>query len=112
MQLNAILDVDLIAVEREDQISVLLELTAPETARPQARPRHTLQIVLDRSGSMADGRLEAAKQAIASLLGKLDPTDNFGLVAFDTRVQIAVPAAPLADKARSGADRPTYFPVR
>ena len=99
MKLNAILDVDLIAVEREDQISLLLELAAPETARAAARPRNTLQIVLDRSGSMADGRLEAAKLAISSLLGKLDPTDNFGLVAFDSTVDLIAPAGPLADKA-------------
>jgi hypothetical protein len=30
MKLNAILDIDLVAVESEDQVSVLLELTAPK----------------------------------------------------------------------------------
>jgi Ca-activated chloride channel homolog len=55
--------------------------------------------VLDRSGSMGDGRLEAAKLAIVSLLGKLDPTDNFGLVAFDSAVGVIAPAGPLTNKA-------------
>ncbi len=98
MNLNAILDVDVIALEAEDQISVLLELTAPEAPADRTRPPGTLQVVLDRSGSMADGRLEAAKQAIDSLLARLDPTDNFGLVTFDSGVQVAVPAGPLTDK--------------
>ena len=98
MDLNAILDVDLIALEAEDQISVLLELTAPEAPADRNRPPSTLQVVLDRSGSMADGRLEAAKQAIDALLARLDPTDNFGLVTFDSGVQVAVPAGPLTDK--------------
>ena len=98
MNLNAILDVDVIALEAEDQISVLLELTAPEAPADRSRPPGTLQVVLDRSGSMADGRLEAAKQAIDSLLARLDPTDNFGLVTFDSGVQVAVPAGPLTDK--------------
>lgn len=100
MQLNAILDIDLIALEAEDQISVLLELTAPEAPSDRKRVPSTLQLVLDRSGSMADGRLEAAKQAIDALLARLDPTDNFGLVTFDSSVHVAVPAGPLADKDR------------
>jgi len=100
MQLNAILDVDLIALESEDRISVLLELTAPETPSSGKRAPGTLQLVLDRSGSMADGRLGAAKQAIDALITRLDPTDNFGLVTFESGVQVAVPATPLVDKDR------------
>jgi len=97
MQLNAILDLDLIALESEDQISVLLEITAPPAPSTGQRAPSTLQLVLDRSGSMSGPRLEAAKQAIDALLARLDPTDNFGLVAFDTDVQVAVPAGPLTD---------------
>ena len=100
MKLNAILDVDLIALEAEDQISVLLELTAPQAPSIRKRAPSTLQLVLDRSGSMGDGRLEAAKQAIDALLGRLDPTDNFGLVTFDSSVQVAVPAGQLEDRDR------------
>jgi Ca-activated chloride channel family protein len=98
MQLNAILDVDLIALEAQDQVSVLLELTAPEAPADRRRQPGTLQLVLDRSGSMQDGRLEAAKQAITALLTRLDPTDNFGLVTFDSDVEVHIPAGPLSDK--------------
>ena len=98
MKLNAILDVDLIAVEAEDQISVLLEMTAPEAPAGRQRPPSTLELVLDRSGSMLGDRLDTAKGAIDALLARLDPTDNFGLVAFDTDAHVVVPAGPLSDK--------------
>src|SRR5438094_4237633 len=98
MKLNAILDIDLVAVESEDCVSVLLELTAPEAKSDKKRSPSTLQVVLDRSGSMGGGRLEAAKKALDALIGRLDPADNFGLVIFDHDVVAAVPAGPLADK--------------
>ena len=58
MHITAHLDVDLVAVETEDEVSVLVELTAPGAApgaAPDVRPHlaRTLQVVLDRSGSMA-----------------------------------------------------------
>jgi Ca-activated chloride channel family protein len=98
MHLNATLDLDVVAIEAQDQIAVLLELAAPAADSSRTRPPSTLQVVLDRSGSMAGGALESAKAALIDLVGRLEPTDHFGLVAFDDEVQIAVPAAPLADK--------------
>ena len=104
MHIEAHLDVDLVAVETEDEVSVLVELTAP-TARRGAGPRpdRALQVVLDRSGSMSGDRLEGAKSALVALVDRLDPTDSFGLVAFDDKVQLVFPAGPLTDKA--GAKR-------
>jgi Ca-activated chloride channel family protein len=99
VHINAHLDVDVIAVETEDQVSVLIELTAPPAPQSEApRPPSTLEIVLDRSGSMTGPRLDGAKLAVQRLIDRLDPTDNFGLVAFDDRVEIVVPAGPMTDK--------------
>jgi len=100
MHVTAHLDVDVVAVETDDDVSVLLELTAPP-AEPTsaARPPATLQVVLDRSGSMQeDDRLEGAKIALLALVDRLEPTDNFGLVAFDDQASVVVPAGPLTDK--------------
>jgi Ca-activated chloride channel family protein len=47
--------------------------------------------VLDRSGSMSGERLEGAKSALIGLVDRLDPSDNLGIVAFDTSVQVVVP---------------------
>ena len=101
MHLNALLDVDVVAAEAEDQISVPLELAAPTAEPAEARPPATLQVVLDRSGSMGAGQLDAAKQALDGLTTRLDPTDNFGLVVFDDTVEVVVPAGPLQDKTRA-----------
>ncbi|MBM0224217.1 MULTISPECIES: VWA domain-containing protein [Micromonospora] len=99
MHISAHLDVDVLALETDDQLSVLVELTAPAAStRDVDRPASTLQVVLDRSGSMAGGRLDGAKTALIGLIDRLDPGDNFGLVAFDDRVEVAVAAGPLADK--------------
>ena len=100
MHISAHLDVDVLALEAEDQLSVLIELTAPPAPPTETkRPASTLEVVLDRSGSMHGGRLDGAKTALVNLIDQLDPTDMFGLVAFDNRVQVVVPAAPLTDKA-------------
>jgi len=98
MHLKTTLDLDVVAIEAQDQVSVLLELAAPAAEHSTPRSPGTLQVVLDRSGSMAGGALEAAKVALIDLVGRLEPTDHFGLVVFDDEVHVAVPAAPLTDK--------------
>ncbi len=101
MHITAHLDVDVVALETEDEVSVLVELTAPSAPPPDpsaARPTRTLQVVLDRSGSMAGERLGGAVTALLALVDRLDPNDNFGLVTFDTSVELPVPAGPLKNK--------------
>lgn len=98
MHLNAHLDIDLVAVEQEDEVALMLELTAPPAPADQERAPATLEVVLDRSGSMGSGQLAAALTALDALVARLDPTDRFGLVTFDDEVEVAVPAGPLPDK--------------
>ncbi|MEU1462588.1 VWA domain-containing protein [Streptomyces sp. NPDC005727] len=92
---------DLIAQGMDEQVAVLVDITAPRLDPDDAttRPPHTLQVVLDRSGSMGhEERLEVAKTALGDVLDRLRPDDNFGLVTFDDQVQVVVPAGPLTDK--------------
>ncbi len=107
MHINAHLDVDLVAVEATDTVTVMLELQAPAAAADPAavRPEHTAIIVLDRSGSMNGGRLDAAKRAVVDLVARLDDRDNFGLVTFDSTVEIVVPAGKVADLGRDAIGR-------
>ena len=98
MHLTAHLDLDVVAHETDDQLSVLVELTAPEQPVDADRAPSTLIVVLDRSGSMAGPRLEQAKAALTALIDQLDPHDRFGLVTFDQRTTVAVPAGALTDK--------------
>jgi Ca-activated chloride channel family protein len=96
MHLNAQLDVELVAVEQEDELTVLLELQAPEREGEERLPV-AVQVVLDRSGSMAGERLEAARRALLALVDRLAPEDTLGVVAFDDAVRVVLPAAPLGD---------------
>ena len=101
MHVSAHLDVDVIALEHDDHVQVMLELTAPTPTFAEgaaARPPATVQIVLDRSGSMGGPHLQAAKAALTALVERLDPTDAFGVVAFDDTVRVVLPAGPLTDK--------------
>lgn len=99
MKLNALLDVGVVAHEAADEVAVLLDLEAPTAPKVDVqRPPATLQVVLDRSGSMWGAPLEGAKAALSALVQRLDPTDNFGLVAFDHQAQVVVPTGPLTDK--------------
>ena len=102
MHLSTTLDLDVVAHEADDRVTLLLDLVAPAAApAPGGAPpaRRAVQVVLDRSGSMSGDRLEAALDAIRALVVRLDPQDAFGLVAFDDEVSIDVPAGPLTDKA-------------
>jgi Ca-activated chloride channel family protein len=98
VHLSALLDCDLVAVEQTDELTLLVELTAPSPTTTAARQPATLQIVLDRSGSMSGDRLEGAKSALIDLVDRLDPADNLGVLAFDNDTQIVVPAGPLTNK--------------
>ncbi|GAB39534.1 vWA domain-containing protein [Gordonia sputi] len=97
MKFSTALDVDVVAHESADEVSVLIELEAPD-APVVDRARSALQIVLDRSGSMNGAPLDGAKKALADVIARLDPQDVFGVVTFDDHAEVAVPAAPLADK--------------
>ncbi len=97
MKFSTALDVDVVAHESADEVSVLIELEAPD-APVVDRARSALQIVLDRSGSMNGAPLDGAKKALADVIARLDPQDVFGVVTFDDHAEVAVPAGPLSDK--------------
>jgi Ca-activated chloride channel family protein len=98
MKINALLDVNVVAHEAEDEVALLLDLEAPAALADTTRPPASLQVVLDRSGSMDGAPLEGAKRALVALIRRLEPTDNFGLLTFDDSAQVVVPAGPLTDK--------------
>jgi Ca-activated chloride channel family protein len=103
MQVNARLDLDVVALEQDDQVTVMLELIAPASSQTEARPPASVEVVLDRSGSMHGERLPAAKDALVRLIDRLAPSDRLGVVAFDDQVEVVLPAGPIEDRAAAKA---------
>ena len=97
MHLTAHLDLDLIALDSADDVTCLVQLTAPMPDEIASRPGQALVIVLDRSGSMAGEPLEASKRAIATLARRLAPQDVLGVVTFDNQGDVVVPATRMRD---------------
>ena len=63
MEFTAQLDVDVVALEAEDEVTCLVSLTAPVPEQIADRPGETLIAVVDRSGSMSGGPIEAVRTA-------------------------------------------------
>ena len=97
MQVKALLDVDMVALEATDKVTLMIDLTAPQNPAQAIRPGQAVQVVLDRSGSMNNGPLEAAKGSLLKLVDRLAPQDSFGLVAFDDSALVIAPIRTMAD---------------
>ncbi|MEO7651854.1 MAG: VIT and VWA domain-containing protein, partial [Bryobacteraceae bacterium] len=69
-------------------------------------PRRVV-VLLDRSGSMGGEPIQQARRAITACLGALDPADQFGLVAFDDRIENFQPG--LADGTKETRHRAKKF---
>ena len=97
MDFTAQLDVDVVALEAEDEVTCLVSLTAPVPDGIADRPGETMIAVVDRSGSMRGGPIAAVRTALHQLVDRLKPQDRFGVVVFDSEALVQVPTHALAD---------------
>lgn len=97
MHITAHLDIDVVACDVAEDVTCLVQLTAPVNEQTASRPGQSLVIVLDRSGSMAGEPLAAAKSSITALLRRLAPQDSFGLVVFDDKADVVIPVRPMSE---------------
>ena len=93
MRTNLRFDHNLLAVEGEHDVHCMLELVAPAAPGVDRPPLH-LALVIDRSGSMAGEKLDAARNCARFLAGRLQPTDELALVAYDDEVDLLAPLGP------------------
>jgi Ca-activated chloride channel homolog len=98
-------DRKLIRAEARSRRFVRVEIEAPEApARPGRLPVN-LAFVLDRSGSMAGGKIEKAREAVIHGIRALRPEDRFAVVAYDDKVEIVVPSTAATVEARAAAEQ-------
>jgi Ca-activated chloride channel family protein len=92
MQPKLLLDHELAVSQSGYVVRALLTLEgrAPDAA---SRVPLDLSLVLDRSGSMAGEKLDAAREAAALLVRRLRPEDVVSVVAYDDDVETVAPPA-------------------
>lgn len=87
----------------ESQVLYLLVELSPDTAadnKPQRRESHVnLTLVLDRSNSMNNARMDRVKMAAQQIIDQLGHDDILSVVAFNDRAEVIVPATTVRDKA-------------
>lgn len=97
MRTKFILDTDLAAHQTDENLTLLVEIKAPEAQNQSARPAQGVVLAIDNSGSMAGSPLDAAKESALKLLAQLDKRDWFALVTFDDTARVVVPMRRIGD---------------
>lgn len=69
-----------------------VRIVAPPHTAGAVRPPVHVAFSLDRSGSMAGGKLDLAKQAVSEALGFLGRSDRFAVVTFDDQIEVVAPS--------------------
>ena len=76
-----------------------------EGERQREQPKLALVLVIDKSGSMSsEDKLDLVKEASRATARTLDPTDELGVIAFDSRPHVLVRLQPASNRIRIAAD--------
>lgn len=76
-----------------------------EGERQREQPKLGLVLVIDKSGSMsAEDKLDLVKEAARATARTLDPTDEIGVIAFDSRPHVLVRLQPSSNRIRIASD--------
>ena len=92
MQHAVLVDHELAVSQHGYIVRALVRLTGHVPAGKQRTPIN-ISLVLDRSGSMAGPKLDAAREAAAFLVQRLAPEDVVSVVAYDDDVETVAPPA-------------------
>ena len=86
--------------EEKSALGLMFEVTAPEAPAdetPTAREPKGIVFVIDRSGSMGNGRLELVKQTITDMLPRLGQEDYLSVVSFDDSARVELQLTQIKD---------------
>ena len=68
---------------------------------PSSRPRLSVHLVLDTSGSMQGAPIAHAREAARAVVNRLAPNDEFSLVTFASNGAVKVPGGPVGSRRKS-----------
>jgi Ca-activated chloride channel homolog len=89
---------NLVRMKEEQMLYVLLEI-APEKKKGEIpAPPLNVSLVLDRSTSMKDDKMDMLKNAAIKVMRNLRPQDIFSVVTFSDRAEVLIPASYPSDK--------------
>lgn len=73
-------------------------LTGFKRTAAEERSPVNIALVLDRSGSMSDEKLNAAKEAARMAVQRLDADDIFSFITYNSTIGVVVPATKVSDR--------------
>ena len=98
MTLNAKPAYSVLKAGEKQLVWMRVGLTGFHREKESQRPPINVAIVLDRSGSMQGEKIERAREAAIGALDLLLPTDIVSVIAYDSDVNVLIPATRLTDK--------------
>ena len=90
----------MVHLEEPQMLYLIIDLEAPAEARRAPSPPLNVCLVLDRSTSMKDEKMDVVKSTSIQLLRNLRPQDILSVVTFSDRAEVIIPAAYHQDRAR------------
>ena len=91
---------NLVLLNEPQMLYVILDLQSPIESRRSPSPPLNVCIVLDRSTSMKDEKMDVVKATAIQILRNLRPQDILSVVAFSDRAEVIIPASYHQDHSR------------
>ena len=85
-------------VDKKTELCLKIGVTGFQMESDEKRPELNVALVIDRSGSMTGDRIEQAKKAAACAVNQMSESDIVSVVAYDSDVEVLVPATKLTNK--------------
>ncbi len=89
---------DYMPVTGGSQVAYVLLEAKPTDMMAQVRMPLNLALVIDHSGSMKGAKLHNVKEAVKTVIDRLEPTDYVSVVIFDDTSQVIIPSMAANDK--------------